>query len=556
MGIIGKQVSFLVKLREEKKPGETNPVAALIAAARGGSSMGGGAGTVQFPNRCTWCGLRAPAAGLTRTLVSVQSSANVSVTYKLEAPVCEPCKKSVRASELRGCAGMLLVVGGFIFASWLELAFLGLEEWVLKNPSGGVNWLILSLQVLYPLALAAYVYFWMRRRRLGILRRPALEMVGRFQFRLRDDEYCRLFCSLNHRRIQSVTPMKRRTVFSSPISSPWFEDTKTAYYWTQDESGAVQGPWSHEHTDTRASNKIPVSVANERGMVVSEAVERPSQTASGADTAKPGERYHESDNMGTRHDTEEQATMWWAANLGKDKGPFIVGTFPTREAARSALLEMSCMHEVGDAGAIISTETLVYGFYQQADGVWEVEVVGRDLSHELWRETREAFLKHGGTIKNEEVPEAGEQGESKVAAVDGGVAFVREERKVSSFGTMTYRIYSAPGAETAKQFLKENPVTRPLHYLVVETPEGNYGRDQDGIYAEQEKTEFDVVLTGFGDDKIRVLKAVREVTGLDIQEAKALVESLPKPVKEAVSKFTAEEVKKQLEAAGASVQLR
>jgi len=70
------------------------------------------------------------------------------------------------------------------------------------------------------------------------------------------------------------------------------------------------------------------------------------------------------------------------------------------------------------------------------------------------------------------------------------------------------------------------------------------------------KTEFDVVLTGFGDKKIPVLKAVREVTGLGLKEAKDLVEALPKPVKEAVSKEDAEKIKGQLEAAGATVEIK
>ncbi|MEM7671997.1 MAG: 50S ribosomal protein L7/L12 [Verrucomicrobiota bacterium] len=71
-----------------------------------------------------------------------------------------------------------------------------------------------------------------------------------------------------------------------------------------------------------------------------------------------------------------------------------------------------------------------------------------------------------------------------------------------------------------------------------------------------EKTEFDVVLTSFGDKKINVIKEVRGITGLGLKEAKELVESAPKPVKEAVSKDEAEEIQKKLEAAGAKVELK
>ncbi|MDR2738040.1 MAG: 50S ribosomal protein L7/L12 [Puniceicoccales bacterium] len=72
----------------------------------------------------------------------------------------------------------------------------------------------------------------------------------------------------------------------------------------------------------------------------------------------------------------------------------------------------------------------------------------------------------------------------------------------------------------------------------------------------EEKTEFDVVLKVTGDKKIEVIKAVREISGLGLKEAKDLVEGAPKTVKEAVSKADAAEMKKKLEAAGATVELK
>jgi len=74
--------------------------------------------------------------------------------------------------------------------------------------------------------------------------------------------------------------------------------------------------------------------------------------------------------------------------------------------------------------------------------------------------------------------------------------------------------------------------------------------------AEEAKDEFDVILTGDGGKKINVIKEVRAITGLGLTEAKALVEGAPKPVKEGVSKDEAEKVKKQLEEAGATVELK
>jgi large subunit ribosomal protein L7/L12 len=74
--------------------------------------------------------------------------------------------------------------------------------------------------------------------------------------------------------------------------------------------------------------------------------------------------------------------------------------------------------------------------------------------------------------------------------------------------------------------------------------------------AEEEKTEFDVVLIDHGANKINVIKVVREITGLGLKEAKELVDNPPKPVKEAASKEEAEEIKKKIEEAGAKVELK
>ena len=77
-----------------------------------------------------------------------------------------------------------------------------------------------------------------------------------------------------------------------------------------------------------------------------------------------------------------------------------------------------------------------------------------------------------------------------------------------------------------------------------------------GAAAEQEQTEFDVILTAFGDKKIQVIKEVRAITGLGLKDAKALVDEVPKPVKEGVAKDEAEKIKAQLEEAGAQVEVK
>lgn len=86
--------------------------------------------------------------------------------------------------------------------------------------------------------------------------------------------------------------------------------------------------------------------------------------------------------------------------------------------------------------------------------------------------------------------------------------------------------------------------------VAVAAPAGDAGG------AAAEKTEFDVVMTSFGSSKVNVIKAVRAITGLGLKEAKELVENVPGTLKEAVSKEEAEDIKKQLEEAGASIEVK
>lgn len=82
------------------------------------------------------------------------------------------------------------------------------------------------------------------------------------------------------------------------------------------------------------------------------------------------------------------------------------------------------------------------------------------------------------------------------------------------------------------------------------------GAAAGGAAAAEEKTEFDVILTAAGDQKVGVIKVVREITGLGLKEAKDMVDGAPKAVKEGVSKAEAEDIQKQLEEAGAKVEIK
>ena len=80
--------------------------------------------------------------------------------------------------------------------------------------------------------------------------------------------------------------------------------------------------------------------------------------------------------------------------------------------------------------------------------------------------------------------------------------------------------------------------------------------ENGGAAAEEEQTEFDVILASYGEKKVNVIKAVREITGLGLKEAKSLVDEVPNPVKEAIGKDEADEIKQKLEEAGAAVEVK
>lgn len=106
-------------------------------------------------------------------------------------------------------------------------------------------------------------------------------------------------------------------------------------------------------------------------------------------------------------------------------------------------------------------------------------------------------------------------------------------------------------SELVKAFEEEFGVTAAAPMSMAAAPAAGAAEE-----VEEEQTEFDVILTGPGEKKIQVIKVVRELTGLGLKEAKALVDEAPKPVKEKVSKEEADEVKGKLEEAGASVEVK
>lgn len=198
--------------------------------------------------------------------------------------------------------------------------------------------------------------------------------------------------------------------------------------------------------------------------------------------------FTEKDNRGTRHDTMSVASSYWIARMSSPKkDPFVLYDFDAEKDARQALLELPCIHVAADSGKLICTEVLIFGYYQADSGKYEAIICGDDLTHELWEQAKASFIKHGGRPKGqgEQEPEKRAVPAQKAKVPQPGkVVFVREDRKQRYGATMVYRIHKGPDATSAQAFLEQNPVTRQLYYIVVETPEGNYCRDIQGIYKE------------------------------------------------------------------------
>ncbi len=201
---------------------------------------------------------------------------------------------------------------------------------------------------------------------------------------------------------------------------------------------------------------------------------------------QPSISYTEKDNLGTRHDSKSISLAYWMGERMNSvrKDPFVMFTFKEKEFAEAALLDLPCIQVAADSKKLICTERLIFGYYAIED-VYEVIICGDALTIELWEQARASFSKYGGELKNELAPTRHATAIPKTQpAQPEKVVYIREDRQSGMGGTAIYRVYKGQDEQSAMAFLKENPVTQDLLYLVVETPEGNFCRDKMGIYKE------------------------------------------------------------------------
>ena len=206
------------------------------------------------------------------------------------------------------------------------------------------------------------------------------------------------------------------------------------------------------------------------------------------DTDEKGEkRYYEASNLGSRHDTCDKATAYWLAERPNKavKPPFTLFSMPSRESGEEALLELPFIHRACDTGKLISDRLMTFGVYEvtqnnQPTGTFEALICGSDLSIEEFEAAEAALEKRGGKRKSSLKPE----GEIKPVLVEKGDPQQVKFKENLDKGGSTYVVHTAPTKADALAFLQKKTVKRPSLYLVVDTPEGNLGRDINGIYEE------------------------------------------------------------------------
>jgi hypothetical protein len=193
----------------------------------------------------------------------------------------------------------------------------------------------------------------------------------------------------------------------------------------------------------------------------------------------------ERDNVGTRQNTRDQADSYWSMrNMWQNLDPFVLYVFSDEAGARSALLELNCIHEAKDSGKLICTEPLIFGYYRDEGGQYEAIIAGENLLHETWQQAKEGFEKYGGWRKNDREPEKRAAPGTEKARDFSKVVFVRKYSEKRP-GNPTYEEYKCDDTELAKEFLITKLVDKEQYFVIVQTPMGTWGMDIKGLYKER-----------------------------------------------------------------------
>ena len=213
-------------------------------------------------------------------------------------------------------------------------------------------------------------------------------------------------------------------------------------------------------------------------------------------------KYKSNDNVSTTYtDYKQVNAAWQAQGMMLDKGnritinydngkskeviskghPYICYTFKTEETAKKGLSSISFIKTASDTNEFISLEVLEFGCYEtETKGLWEVIIWGANFNNEMFNESASKLSAAGGMKKGGRVPPEKKQTKPKPTNKAGKATYDRTDKQ----GPNTYEVYKAPSQSVALEFLKKKSVNKPLYYVIIETPEGNWGKDKDGIYQE------------------------------------------------------------------------
>jgi uncharacterized membrane protein YhaH (DUF805 family) len=205
------------------------------------------------------------------------------------------------------------------------------------------------------------------------------------------------------------------------------------------------------------------------------------------EVAVKGKEYCEADNRGMCIETFSQSQAYWLGERlnSPRKDPFVYYTFDGESDARSALLELPFIHLACDSGRMICDDVFRFGcFAISRDGVltgqYDAFVAGAGFDHRMWKLTHEVFSRHNGKFMNDLEPDRNSVSKPLHRGNPGNARF---DGKTSNQQN-TWMVYRAPCKADALSFLSTQRVTEKLYYIIVETPEGNFGRDIEGFYQE------------------------------------------------------------------------
>jgi hypothetical protein len=212
--------------------------------------------------------------------------------------------------------------------------------------------------------------------------------------------------------------------------------------------------------------------------------------------------YYERDNRGMRVETIDQSINYWLGERMQNtrKDPFVYYVFSNESDARKAMLELPFIHTAQDSGKLICDDVFRFGYFAVTSngaftGDYDAFVAGADFTHDMWEKTHAAFAKHNGKKRSDLEPvitpavteqalsEQASNARSETASVSppvSPVTYIGE--KIDK--ECTWVEYRGANKAAAMDFLAAHPVNKPYYYIVVETPEGVFGRDIDGFYQE------------------------------------------------------------------------